>query len=217
MKISLQVVVFVLTTFAGATRGEPAEKALIAAHQVLAAESEIMGRFRACGAEDSRMPFLAASWRADSYDLIFVAQEIVDRAASGRTLAIDAASLPGIPRECAGLERGARDGVLGLGDHLPEQAALLGSAVKANEDARIAKRDFDMKVGCIKGYYNQGVRDFEVIEPLCGCMQATWKRIATDAQIDAWLELSNDQAAATSDPLFVRARPELEKCASTPR
>ena len=71
------------------------------------------------------------------------------------------------------------------------------------------RRDNDLTIGCMKARYNHGMRDFDTVKLVCGCLTDALASSASDEQLAA---LAENPASLVAQPWFAVARPKLNAC-----
>lgn len=72
-------------------------------------------------------------------------------------------------------------------------------------------RDNDLTIGCLKQYYNQGVRDFELTNQVCSCITATLVEHSTDAELDEWIK-EEDKSSLLQKPWAKDLPQAMQRC-----
>lgn len=89
-----------------------------------------------------------------------------------------------------------------------EPAAILLAVYAKDDRLRIARRNRDLTVGCMKQAYNSGVRAFDLVQEQCACHTRAIVAAGTDREIDAWLDdvakVSDAEGAKTLERPWIR-------------
>ncbi len=83
-------------------------------------------------------------------------------------------------------------------DKLRSPKQDLAPKLGSSEDVRIAQRNIDMEVGCIKQGYNRDVKQFGDVKKACSCTISLTLRRMSNQEVDEYLTLAsskNPQAA----------------------
>lgn len=71
------------------------------------------------------------------------------------------------------------------------------------------RRNNDLTIGCMKAQYNHGLRDFDTVKLVCGCLTDAMVSSASDEQLAV---VAQNPASLVAQPWFAIARPKLNAC-----
>jgi len=170
-------------------------------------------------AQDDEFRFSLHIWQVENLDVTLPADHVLATIAADQRNAL-ATSLDhgknpdAAPNDalCQLLSASMRKGQSSYAQTDAEAAQTLHAIYAADNTMRIAKRDADFTLGCMKQRYNAGAREAAPTGTLCACQTRAIKSRATDAQIDVWLA-QNSNATGKQPAWFDQARATAAQCA----
>ncbi|HJU40577.1 MAG TPA: tetratricopeptide repeat protein [Tahibacter sp.] len=170
-------------------------------------------------ARDDEYRYTLYLWKAANLDVTLPAAKVLATLPAAQRQALARQADPGpLPdaapnaRTCDLISRETRKGRSDFSETHAKPAQILRTLFAADDKLRIAKRDADFSVGCVKRLYNDGRRDFAAVQSLCECRTRALKASATDGEIDAWLA---ELAQATQDHPEEKGRTAYAQAAGT--
>ena len=144
-------------------------------------------------AKDDEFRISLHIWQVENLDVTLPAERVLAtlpadrRAALERLLPNDAPNAVPNDALCNLVSTGMRHGDLSYAKTDADAARTLRPIYADDDTLRIAKRNADLALGCVKQNYNMGARDFALMRSGCDCQMHAIISSASDAEIDEWL------------------------------
>lgn len=120
-------------------------------------------------------------------------------------------------QSCDDALKKGRSGQLRFEAAAPADAALLSALFGSAESLRVARRNTDFTIGCVKRVFNGGGRDLARARATCECQTRAMVAAASDRELDDWVaEMAGHGGKAVASALdkawFKKAGPALSAC-----
>ncbi|WOB06899.1 hypothetical protein [Piscinibacter gummiphilus] len=104
----------------------------------------------------------------------------------------------------------------GSGYNMSASRTTLAHLLGTREEVRVLERNIDMEVGCVKGAYNRGIKQFEELRRACDCQTTKIIGKMSSGEIDSYLQLVAENKGQEAMALVTKrvAMSELQACYS---